>query len=167
MDRRKFTALIGAGLLFPRTSESSPSGGLSHDQMAQLILACPENVCLNGTSYYLGRTRHYHYADEDDPFDLIDKKEDRIDEWRGAGNTIGSHCTWGEPVWSERSRSVVGSRVVVQIFDCHRRMKNEEWYEISNPLLKVIHFVGDPDWEKDRVLPRYFARFGEQWFEIT
>ncbi len=164
MDRRKFTALIAGGLLFPRKSESSPpEEGLSHEQVAQAILTCPRNVHLFGTSYYLGKTRNYHYADKDSSFDCI--VEDSVSEWSEVGGTIGSDSTWGEPVWvwRTRSRSVVGSRVVVQTFDGNHRMGQEEWFEISNPSLKAIHLIGDYDWQN----ARYFARFGERWIEST
>ena len=46
------------------------------------------------------------------------------------------------------------------------RINHEEWFEISNPLLKVIRFIGEPDWQKDRLMPRYFTRFGQRWVEV-
>lgn len=96
MDRRGFFGSLGAvvcgSFLFPRKTESAQSGGLSHEEMAQLILSHPKNVCLEGKGDNLGITRCYQF-----------------EEWRIAGNSIGSDCTWGKPILIRRIRSVVGS----------------------------------------------------------
>ncbi len=162
MNRRGFFSSLGVvcgSLIFPRKTEGVQSKGLSHEEMAQLLIDHSHNVCLEGDDF--GRTRNIHYADETDFEGNQIHLTDHDGEWRVTGNSIGLY---------QCRRSVIGSLVEVRYYDRSppNRLCREERFEISNPLLKVIHFVGDPVWQKkDRLVPRHFARIGERWMEIT
>lgn len=173
MNRRGFFGSLGVtvcGLsIFPRKSESAQSEGFSHEEMAQIIVKHSNNaVSLIGDTHFPGITRYYHYADDRPSCPPLGFEgwhtPDHVGKWHHTGDAIGRNYLSSEP--SEgRTRFNIGSRVVVHLMMLGR-LRYEDWYEISNPLLKVIRCVGDPA-SQDRVFPRYFARFGERWMETS
>ncbi len=153
MDRRKFFGVAAAGLggltIFPRKSESAQSQGLSHEQMAQVVLKHPHGVYLHGNARSFGKSR------------LTSKGSDKkyygkyYSEWHDAprGDEIDPDGIVGGVHGYKRTKSVAGCVVRVDI--CRPDILKERLFDISNPLLKVI-CCGD--W--------HFARLGEKWVEL-
>lgn len=147
--RREFTTLIGAGLLFPR-EVSAQSGYLSHEQMAEVILNHPHDVRLYGDRNHFGKTRHYAY--EGERVDGVDGP--KVSEWRPLGHCINGNYKLEH---SKSTKFVMGNRVEVRHFNLYfNRISGEQWFDISDPQLKIIRFIGH----------RHFARLGEKWVEV-
>ncbi len=169
INRREFTALIAGGLLFPRKIRAAQSEGLSHEQMAEVILNHPDHVHLYGDTNNLGKTRNYYYDDEIGP-NGHDPKVDRVGEWSEGDSTIIYNYTFEHHrriksvEHHRRIKSVVGCRVEVRYYNLHfRRISREEWFDLSDPKLKLIRCMN--------VLTRHtsiqhFARFDERWIEL-
>lgn len=161
MNRRRFCGAVAGGLsgltIFPRKSESAQSEGLSHEQMAQVILEPPHNVFLSGQARGFGKSRAYHY----------DSSGLRVEEWKDA--VFGDQISCSHPLDSCRlvtsaNGCVVESRFYDLDYDERYRLAYECFTDISNPLLKVIRLVerggavGMPS--------RHFARLEEKWVEL-
>jgi len=154
MDRRKFcVAALGGLAILPRKSESAQSEeGLSHEQMAQVILGHPHTVFLSGNARCFGFSRTYYYAKYNPG------KKDRVEKWRKAVRGDVIDCDYPSE-YRRRTKSVGGC--VVKICSCDAssgELNNEHLFDISNPLLKVIRLLDTPS--------RHFARLGEKWVEL-
>jgi hypothetical protein len=165
MDRRGFIGLAGIGaidrFIFPRKTEGGQKG-LSHEEMAEVISHHPHNVCLNGDVYF-GKIRHYHYANEYDPFGFGGHSEDGVEEWRESCDLVPCNYKFND---DGREKSVVGCSVKVCCYDFRHnryRLTYEQLFDISDSRLKIVRCMGDPD----QGIPfRHFARLGDRWIEL-
>ena len=157
MNRRKFFGAAVAGLsgltIFPRKSESSQlEEGLSHEQMAQVILKHPHSVYLSGNARSFGKSR------------LSDG--DEWDDWGDAvcGDHIHEAFTRNDFQWR---RSVTGCVVRMDLYNLNSsRLTTERLFDISNPLLRVICLAGTLTGDNKATIGRQFACLQGKWVEL-
>lgn len=162
MDRRVFfgsAVAICGSLVFSRKTESVPSEvkGLTHEQMAEIILNHPLTVYLHGDMEHFGRVR------------------EEAGKWR-----TGRDCIVCDFLYSQgRCTKVVNGCMVevhMTLYHANHRgsvnsldwFESEQWFDISHPKLKLIRCTGrDTHSTKyPRIIRRNFARLGERWLEI-
>lgn len=179
MDRRVFfgsAVAICGSLVFSRKTESVPSEvkGLTHEQMAEIILNHPLTVYLHGDMEHFGRVREeagkWRTGRDCIVCDFLYSQGGRIKVVNGCRVEVHYraevHCKSklafrSTPLGAEvrNQRGLVNS---LDWFD------SEEWFDISQPELKLIRCTGrDTHSTKyPRIIRRNFARLGERWLEI-
>lgn len=171
MDRRVFfgsAAAVCGSLVFSRKTESKDEQiGLTNEEMAEIILNHPLTVFLHGDMKHFGRVR------------------EKAGKWRTGGKFIDCDCIVGQ---GSRTKVVNGCRVEVHcremVYNLHprglinrdplslvkwrQRFDSEEWFDISQPELKLIRCMGRDmhSTKYPRVICRNFARVGHRWLEV-